>query len=49
MQPTQINDLARDVAGLVELPARFANITLVLNCPRGCPPSRPPRWSCSKL
>jgi two-component system NtrC family sensor kinase len=30
LQPTQLNNLARDVASLVERPARFANVTLVL-------------------
>ncbi len=37
LQPTQLNDLARDVAGLVERPARLANVTLALELDPGLP------------
>ncbi|MFH1035650.1 MAG: ATP-binding protein [Pseudomonadota bacterium] len=37
LQPTQINDLARDVASLLERPARFSNVTLVLELDPGLP------------
>ncbi|MBI4797227.1 MAG: two-component sensor histidine kinase [Desulfarculus sp.] len=31
LQPTQLNELAREVAGLVERPARYANVNLTLD------------------